>query len=67
MESCEIAWMWRRTLGCCQQGGAVGRRATTLEDIVGEKGTASTRERQGRLLDAEQAGCVEEKKREGYF
>ena len=40
---------------------------TSLEDIVGEMLTARTSERQGRLIDRDEAGSMEKKKREGYF
>ena len=35
--------------------------------IVGEMLTARTSERQGRLIDRDEAGSMEKKKREGYF
>ena len=62
-----MRWIRFRTLGCYPQTGAVESRATTLEGIVAEMLTARTSERQGRLLDADQAGSMEKKKREGYF
>ena len=40
---------------------------TSLEGIVGEMLTARTSERQGRLIDKDEAGSMEKKKREGYF
>ena len=67
LESLQMRWIRFRTLGCYPQTGAVESRATTLEGIVAEMLTPRTSERQGRLLDADQAGSMEKKKREGYF
>ena len=56
-----------RTLGCYPLTGAIDSTATTLEDIVAEMLTAHQSERQGRLIDRDEAGSMERKKREGYF
>ncbi|MGX6649029.1 sulfate adenylyltransferase subunit CysD [Maricaulaceae bacterium MS644] len=56
-----------RTLGCYPLTGAVESEAETLEDIVLEMLTARTSERAGRLIDFDEAGSMEKKKREGYF
>jgi len=56
-----------RTLGCYPQTGAVLSSADTLEAIVTEMITSKTSEREGRLLDKDQTGSMEKKKREGYF
>jgi len=56
-----------RTLGCYPLTGAIESEASTLEDIVREMLTARTSERQGRLIDKDEAGSMEKKKREGYF
>jgi sulfate adenylyltransferase subunit 2 len=56
-----------RTLGCYPLTGAIDSSADTLEAIVGEMLTARTSERQGRLIDRDEAGSMEKKKREGYF
>jgi sulfate adenylyltransferase subunit 2 len=66
-QSLQPRWIRFRTLGCYPQTGAVESRATTVEGIVAEMLTTRTSERQGRLLDADQAGSMEKKKREGYF
>jgi sulfate adenylyltransferase subunit 2 len=55
-----------RTLGCYPLTGAVRSNATTLEAVVEETLRARTSERQGRVIDVDQAG-MEKKKREGYF
>ncbi|KQZ94140.1 sulfate adenylyltransferase [Mesorhizobium sp. Root157] len=56
-----------RTLGCYPLTGAIESDADTLEAIVGEMLTARTSERQGRLIDRDESGSMEKKKREGYF
>jgi sulfate adenylyltransferase subunit 2 len=56
-----------RTLGCYPLTGAVESDAGTLSDIVLEMLTARTSERAGRLIDHDEAGSMEKKKREGYF
>jgi sulfate adenylyltransferase subunit 2 len=56
-----------RTLGCYPQTGAVISEADTLEKIVTEMISSKNSEREGRLLDKDQAGSMEKKKREGYF
>jgi len=56
-----------RTLGCYPLTGAIESDAETLEDIVAEMRTARVSERQGRLIDSDEASSMEKKKREGYF
>jgi sulfate adenylyltransferase subunit 2 len=56
-----------RTLGCYPLTGAVESHATTLPDIIQEMLLTRTSERQGRVIDHDQAGSMEEKKKEGYF
>jgi sulfate adenylyltransferase subunit 2 len=56
-----------RTLGCYPLTGAVESNATSLTDIIQEMLLATTSERQGRVIDHDQAGSMEEKKRKGYF
>jgi sulfate adenylyltransferase subunit 2 len=56
-----------RTLGCYPLTAAVESTATTLEEIVNETLAARTSERQGRLIDHDQAASMEKKKQEGYF
>ncbi len=66
-DSLEERWIRFRTLGCYPQTGAVESRATTVDAIVLELMASRTSERQGRLLDTDQAASMERKKREGYF
>ena len=66
-ESPELRLVRFRTLGCYPLTGAVESGATTLEEIVLEMLTARTSERSGRLIDHDESGSMEKKKREGYF
>ena len=65
--SIQTRWVRFRTLGCYPSTGAVESRATTVPDIIAEMLTTRTSERQGRLIDSDQSGSMERKKREGYF
>ena len=56
-----------RTLGCYPLSGAVESTATTLPEIIQEMLLTKQSERQGRLIDFDQAASMEQKKREGYF
>ncbi|MEC8390744.1 MAG: sulfate adenylyltransferase subunit CysD, partial [Planctomycetota bacterium] len=56
-----------RTLGCYPLTGAVESEATTLPEIIQEMLLAKNSERQGRVIDNDDEGSMEEKKREGYF
>jgi sulfate adenylyltransferase subunit 2 len=56
-----------RTLGCYPLTGAVESTAATLPEVIQEMLLARTSERQGRVIDHDQAGSMEKKKQEGYF
>jgi sulfate adenylyltransferase subunit 2 len=56
-----------RTLGCYPLTGAIESEAETLDDIIDEMRASTTSERQGRLIDTDESGSMEKKKREGYF
>jgi len=56
-----------RTLGCYPLSGAVESNATTLPEIIQEMLLTKVSERQGRVIDFDQAASMEQKKREGYF
>jgi sulfate adenylyltransferase subunit 2 len=56
-----------RTLGCYPLTGAIESEAATLEDILAEMRSTRLSERQGRLIDRDEAASMERKKREGYF
>jgi sulfate adenylyltransferase subunit 2 len=66
-EEPEDRWVRFRTLGCYPLSGAVASEATTLPDIIQEMLLATRSEREGRVIDYDQSGSMEEKKREGYF
>jgi sulfate adenylyltransferase subunit 2 len=56
-----------RTLGCYPLTGAVESEAVSLPDIIQEMLVATRSEREGRVIDSDQDGSMEEKKKEGYF
>ena len=56
-----------RTLGCYPVTGAVESKADTLPDIIQEMLLTTSSERQGRMIDHDEAGSMEKKKQEGYF
>ena len=56
-----------RTLGCWPLTGAVESSAQTLPEIIEEMLVSTTSERQGRVIDRDQAGSMELKKRQGLF
>jgi sulfate adenylyltransferase subunit 2 len=56
-----------RTLGCYPLTGAIESEADSLDAIIDEMRASTTSERQGRLIDSDEAGSMEKKKREGYF
>ncbi|HEX5210267.1 MAG TPA: sulfate adenylyltransferase subunit CysD [Pseudolabrys sp.] len=56
-----------RTLGCYPLTGAIASHADTLDAIIAEMRGATNSERQGRLIDRDESGSMEKKKREGYF
>ena len=56
-----------RTLGCYPLSGAIASAAVNVEEILGEMLTGRQSERQGRMIDHDEEGSMETKKREGYF
>ena len=56
-----------RTLGCYPLTGAVESQASTLPEVIQEMLLTTTSERQGRVIDFDEEGSMEQKKREGYF
>ena len=56
-----------RTLGCYPLSAAIESEAADLDAVVTETLEARVSERAGRLIDHDQAGAMEMKKREGYF
>ncbi len=66
-EEPEIKSVRFRTLGCYPLSGAVESTADTMPEIIQEMLLATRSEREGRVIDYDQSGSMEEKKREGYF
>ena len=66
-EEVELRMVRFRTLGCYPLTGAVESEADSLPAIIREVLLARTSERQGRVIDHDQAGSMEKKKQEGYF
>ena len=56
-----------RTLGCYPLSGAIESDAANVQDILREMVRSRHSERQGRLIDHDEEGSMETKKREGYF
>ena len=56
-----------RTLGCYPLTGAVESTAADLDAIIEEMRVSTVSEREGRVIDRDQAGSMERKKQEGYF
>ena len=56
-----------RTLGCYPLTGAIESAAETHRGIVQEMLLATTSERQGRVIDFDGAGSMEDKKRDGVL
>jgi sulfate adenylyltransferase subunit 2 len=56
-----------RTLGCYPLTGAEESEAATMQDVIAEMLVARSSERQGRVIDHDADGSMEEKKKEGYF
>ena len=56
-----------RTLGCYPLTGAVESTASELTEVIKEMLLTTTSERQGRIIDFDEDGSMEQKKREGYF
>jgi sulfate adenylyltransferase subunit 2 len=56
-----------RTLGCTHRTGAIRSSADTVPKIIDELEQAVRSERENRIIDHDQDGSMELKKREGYF
>jgi sulfate adenylyltransferase subunit 2 len=56
-----------RTLGCYPLSGAVSSTAENVSEVITEIKGATNSERQGRLIDIDSIGSMEQKKRKGYF
>jgi len=56
-----------RSLGCTPCTGAIRSDATTVPEIIAEMREFRRSERENRVIDHDQEGSMEMKKREGYF
>jgi sulfate adenylyltransferase subunit 2 len=56
-----------RSLGCAPCTGAIRSEAETVEAIIEEMFTFRRSERENRVIDHDEEGSMELKKREGYF
>jgi sulfate adenylyltransferase subunit 2 len=63
----EVRTVRFRTLGCYPLTAAIESDADTLAALIAETLSARASERQGRLIDHDRPGSMEEKKRDGYF
>ena len=66
-ETPEMKTVRFRTLGCYPLTGAIESEANTLPAIIQEMLLTTSSERQGRMIDHDQAASMEKKKQEGYF
>ena len=66
-EKPEMKMVRFRTLGCYPLTGAVESTAATLPEIIQEMLLTTTSERKDRVIDFDQQGSMEEKKKDGYF
>jgi sulfate adenylyltransferase subunit 2 len=66
-ESPEMRVVRFRTLGCYPLTAAIESTASTGPEIMKELQSIQLSERQGRLIDFDQAASMERKKQEGYF
>jgi sulfate adenylyltransferase subunit 2 len=66
-ELMEVRKVRFRTLGCYPLTGAIESDAANLDDIIAEMKQSRVSERQGRLIDHDDAASMEKKKEEGYF
>ena len=56
-----------RSLGCSPCTGAIRSDAETIPEIIAELISFNSSERANRVIDHDQEGSMELKKREGYF
>jgi sulfate adenylyltransferase subunit 2 len=66
-EAPEMCMVRFRTLGCYPLTGATESQAADVPAIIAELLASTHSERQGRLIDHDEAASMERKKREGYF
>ena len=63
----QVVFSRMRSLGCTHCSGAVRSEAASVAEIIDELKLVRRSERENRLIDHDQEGSMELKKREGYF
>jgi sulfate adenylyltransferase subunit 2 len=63
----EMVMCRMRSLGCSPCTGAIRSEADTVPKIIAEMMLFRRSERENRVIDFDQEGSMEIKKREGYF
>lgn len=66
-EKPEMVMCRMRSLGCSPCTGAIRSNAATVPDVIEEMMLVRRSERENRVIDHDQEGSMEMKKREGYF
>ena len=66
-EKAEMVMCRMRSLGCSPCTGAIRSEAVTVPEIIAEMMLVRRSERENRVIDHDQEGSMELKKREGYF
>lgn len=66
-EKAEMVMCRMRSLGCSPCTGAIRSDADTIDKIIDEMKLVRRSERENRVIDHDQEGSMEIKKREGYF
>jgi sulfate adenylyltransferase subunit 2 len=66
-ERSELVKCRMRSLGCAPCTGAIRSSASTVQDIIQEMISFRRSERENRVIDHDEEGSMELKKREGYF
>lgn len=66
-EKTEMVMCRMRSLGCSPCTGAIRSEADTIDKIIDEMKLVRRSERENRVIDHDQEGSMEIKKREGYF
>ncbi len=66
-EEVEMRTVRFRTLGCYPLSGAIESSAKNVPEIIQEMMLTRMSERENRLIDFDEEGSMERKKREGYF
>jgi sulfate adenylyltransferase subunit 2 len=66
-EKAQMVMCRMRSLGCSPCTGAIHSEADTIDKIIDEMKLVRRSERENRVIDHDQEGSMEIKKREGYF